>query len=96
MLRVEVEGALGVADGEADVVDVLRDARGGEVFAGALGLDAGGLGLGEFEGGAVGVVDGEDEVAGAGAAGVGGDFDAFGGEVEAHCLEVVGEEADVA
>ena len=46
---VEIEGALGVSDEEADVVDVLGDARGREEFAGALGFDAGGLGLGEFD-----------------------------------------------
>ncbi len=59
------------------MVDLLRDAGGREELAGSLGLDAGGLRLGELDLGAVGVVDREDEVAGFGSAGVGGDFDVF-------------------
>jgi len=93
---VEVEGLLAVADQEAEMEDLVGDAGGGEEFAGVASFEAVGLGLDEFDEGAVGVFDLEVSVAGFAFAHFGGNGDAVGGKVEAHLFGVVDDEGDVA
>lgn len=95
-VAVEVDRFFAVADQESEMVDAVGDAGGGEKFTGVAPLHAVGLGLYEFNQGAVGVFDLEVAVAGfAFAYGVAGG-DAMGVEVEAHLLGVGDEEGDVA
>ena len=76
---VEVEGLLALADQEAEMEDLVGDAGGGEEFSGVASFEAVGLGLDEFDEGAVGVFDLEVGVAGFAFAHFGGNGDAAGG-----------------